>query len=401
MNMNRREFIGSGAAFVSAQAVGGFGAFAAEAKPWARVDGVQLPPWALAAIDDGLARYLRWRGSDLAVSFPLVTDLHSHEPGGRAADDWSDSKKHVLFQRAVAQAADCDFLANLGDMDFDVDILGDVPDWSRVQPVIDDFVKVYGRETKPVLFAMGNHDHAKRRWSSKQFGDTFNRGINAPHGHELHLSACGTWGYLDLPAKKFRAVFLNTSDEGYLGISREQMQFLSDALSSAPEGWHVAVMQHANIPDFIARWRRGIEDGNFKRSGIEIQLIEDFANRRGDLVQGWKRPPIKDQYDGIRWNFSQAKASLVGVFQGHLHAESFLKYAKVPYVIRPGYGTIPWDCRCAEWRDVKRNPVTGEFIFDRRKAMMVDLVAVKPLKREVHVFRFGFGGPESELEYGY
>jgi hypothetical protein len=33
--------------------------------------------------------------------------------------------------------------------------------------------------------------------------------------------------------------------------------------------------------------------------------------------------------------------------------------------------------------------------------MMIDLVAVKPEKRVVHVFRFGYGGPESELEYKY
>jgi len=39
--------------------------------------------------------------------------------------------------------------------------------------------------------------------------------------------------------------------------------------------------------------------------------------------------------------------------------------------------------------------------FNRRKDMMIDLVAIKPEKRLVHVFRFGCGGPKSELEYGY
>ena len=178
------------------------------------------------------------------------------------------------------------------------------------------------------------------------------------------------------------------------------MQDLSDALSSADEGWNVVVLQHANIPDFIARWRRFIGDANFRRSGIEMQMIEDFANRRGDLVQGFHNPPIRGEYGGVKWDFANSHANLVGVFQGHLHAESHLMHAKVNYVIRPGYGTIPWDCRCGEWRDPKRD-AKGKSVYDRSQSMMIDLVAVKPEKRQVHVFRFGFGGADSELEYVY
>ena len=399
MKIARREFIGGAAAF-AALAVNGK-ALAAERRPWATVDGIPLPDWAVAQIEEGISRYRAWRGADLTVSVPLVTDIHSHRPGLGNPPAWGDSKSHVFFQRAIAQAAESDFLANLGDLDFDIDILGKAPDWSKVQPVIDGFVAAYREETRPCLFSVGNHDHAKGRYTSKQFGDAFNRGINAPHGHELHLSECGTWGYLDLAEKKFRAVFLNTSDEGYLGFSAKQMQFLSDTLASAPEGWSVAVMQHANIPGFIAEWRRFIGDGNFKRSGIETHIVEDFANHRGDLVQGFNNPPVKGEYGGIKWDFAASKANLAGVFQGHLHAESFLKYGNVPYVIRPGYGTIPWDCRCGEWRDPKMDPETGRMVFSPAKAMMIDLVAVKPLKRSVHVFRFGFGGEKSELEYVY
>ena len=398
MNLERRAFIGGATAFA---AFAGKTASAEEAPDWAEVAGVELPDWAVKTIADGLGRYRAWKGTDLTVAFPLVTDLHSHNPCAGNEPNWRDSKCHVLFQRAIAQATGSDFLVNLGDLDFDVDILGKAPDWSKVQPVIDGFVAAYGKERRPCLFSVGNHDHAKGRYTSKQFGDTFNRGVNAPNGHDLHLSECGTWGYLDLPEKKFRMVFLNTSDEGYLGFSVKQMQFLSDTLASADEGWSVAVMQHANIPGFLASWRRFIGDGNFKRSGIEMQMIEDFANHRGDLVQGFNNPPIKGEFGGVKWDFSRAKADLVGVFQGHLHAESYLKYAKVNYVIRPGYGTIPWDCRCGEWRDAKREDGTGKVVFSPDRAMMIDLVAVKPLTREVHVFRFGCGGPKSELEYVY
>lgn len=396
--IKRRDFIGGAAAFSFLSTTK---AFSSEKPSWAVVGNVELPTWAIAQIQDGAARYQAWRGSDQTVAFPLVTDLHSHFQGVARPAQWRDSKMHILFQRAIAEATGSDFLANLGDLDFDVNILGKAPEWSQVQPVIDGFVEVHQGEKRPCLFSMGNHDHAKARFTSKQFGDTFNRGVNAAKGVDLHLSECGTWGYLDLPDKRFRTVFLNTSDEGYLGFSVKQMQFLSDALSSAPEGWSVAVLQHANIPAFIASWRRFIDDGNFKRSGIETQLVEDFANHRGDLVQGFNNPPITGQYGGVKWDFSKSKANLVGVFQGHLHAESYLKYAKVNYVIRPGYGTIPWDCRCGEWRDPKRDEKTGQVVFSAARAMMVDLVAVKPEKKEVRIFRFGCGGPKSELEYSY
>lgn len=394
--MNRREFIAGGAMAV---------AFAdlpcCLADEGLNVAGFALPDWAVGEIRAGVARYRSWKSADETVAFPLMTDIHSHVAAELAGRNWKDAKSHVLFQRAIAREIGADFLANLGDLDLDVDILGGIPPMDKVQAVIDDFKRLYANEERPVLFAMGNHDHARGRFTSREFGDTFNRGINGGKSVRLNLSEDGTWGHLDLPDKRFRAIFLNTSDEGYLGFSARQMQDLSDALSSAGEGWHVAVLQHANIPSFIASWRRFIEDGNFKRSGIERQMIEDFANHRGDLVQGFHNPPIRGQFDGVKWDFSHVQANLIGVFQGHLHAESYLKYARVNYVIRPGYGTIPLDCRCGEWRDPKRDPTDGHPVFSSAKSMMVDLVAIKPEKRQVHVFRIGFGGPESELEYVY
>lgn len=396
MSVNRRTFVCGGIGLaVSAALPRAFAAGGSE------VAGFALPDWATGEIREGVARYRAWKGEDATVAFPLMTDIHSHVGATRPDRNWGDPKSHVLFQRAVAREIGADFLANLGDLDLDVNILGSAPTMDKVQAVIDDYAGLYAHEERPVLFAMGNHDHAKGRFTSKQFGDAFNRGVNGKRAGLLHLSEDGTWGYLDLADKKFRAIFLNTSDEGYLGFSTGQMQALSDALSSAGEGWHVAVLQHANIPSFIASWRRFIGDGNFRRSGIEMQMIEDFANHRGDLVQGFRNPPIRGEFDGVKWDFEKSCANLVGVFQGHLHAESYLKYAKVNYVIRPGYGTIPLDCRCGEWRDPKRDAADGRAIFSPAKSMMLDLVAVKPEKRQVHVFRIGFGGPESELEYVY
>lgn len=52
-----------------------------------------------------------------------------------------------------------------------------------------------------------------------------------------------------------------------------------------------------------------------------------------------------------------------------------------------------------DWRDPKR--CHGANGVPPKDTMMLDLVAVKPAKRQVHVFRFGWGGPESEREYAY
>ncbi|MGN0852980.1 MAG: metallophosphoesterase family protein [Kiritimatiellia bacterium] len=389
--MTRREFCRG-----SAGAAAGWAAARAWAGGGLPVDGVPLPAWAEKTIREGVARYRAWKGADEAVAFPLITDIHSHA-ASVCAPDWRDTKAHVLFQRALAELADADFLVNLGDLDFDVNILGSAPDWSKVQPVIDGFVAAYAHEPRPVLFAMGNHDHARGRYASKQFGDTFNRGLNAGKRAVLDWGEDGTWGCLDIPAKKFRAIVLNTSDEGYLGFSVRQLQYLADRFSSAPDGWSVAVLQHANIPNFIAKWRRfGDSNGGIRRDGLEQTIIEDFANHRGGIVQGFNNPPIVGQLGGVKFDFARSKANLVGVFQGHLHAESYLRYAKVNYVIRPGYGTIPADCACGEWRDPKR-----ELGFSPAADMMLDLVAVKPAQRRVHVFRLGCGGEKSELEYVY
>ena len=158
MKFSRRTFLGMTAATAAARL---------NAAPAWTVDGIPLPEWAVAAIREGTARYRAWKGADETVAFPIITDIHSHAPGFNAeAPNWGDSKSHVVFQRAIAHATDSDFLANLGDMDFDVNILGATPEWDKVQPVIDGFVKVYEKEPLPTLFSMGNHDHARGRYTS-------------------------------------------------------------------------------------------------------------------------------------------------------------------------------------------------------------------------------------------
>lgn len=393
LGFTRREFLSSAACTA---AMAGVGSAMGAAEDLTALS--TFPDWAVKRIEDGLRRYRAWKGADLTVAFPLVTDLHSHGVGFEVPVKWGDSRSHVLFQRAIAREVGADFLANLGDLDLDIDTNPGtaIPAKEQVEGVIDGFRKVYGGESRPVVFALGNHDHAKKQFSSKQFGDAFNRGIGRLGEHGAVLSDCGSWGYLDFPEKKFRAVFLNSSDEGYVGYSKAQLQFFADTLMTTPEGWHVAAMEHVSMPYEFARWRRFCEPLGANRTGILETIAEDFANRRGDLVENFFTPPVKGSYKGIRWDFSQSKAHFVGWFMGHSHTENHVAIAGVNYTIRPGYGTVPKDCLCGGQRDPK-----DQWVFQRSSDMMIDLVAVKPAERRVHVFRFGRGGDESELEYVY
>ena len=366
------------------------------------VDGIALPEWAVARINDGMNRFLAWKGGDAVVAFPVMADSHSSTPGLAEPPDWNDPKRHYLYLRKIAELTESDFLANLGDMDLDMGFK-DRP-MEEIRLAMESFRRVLAPEPKPILNAMGNHDVARGKISPEVFGQFFNRGLNdGKPGVRIVYGECSTWGYFDVAAKKFRMIFLNTNDErggkrGGIGFSRRQLQFLADTLSATPDGWTVAVMQHTNPVPLMCNWRRCLRNGtDTQRSEIEQMIIEDFANRRGEIRQGWAwdRNPV-GQFDGIKWDFRRAGANFAGLFQGHAHCESFLKYAKVPYVCHPGLGTVPPDCRCGEWRDPKRNPN-----FDRAHDMMIDLVAVKPALRQVRLFRFGHGGPRSDYGYDY
>ena len=89
--VSRRGFIG---AAVASAAVAGL--HADSGSSWT-VDGIPLPDWAADRIRSGVARYNAWRGTDETVAFPLITDVHSHEPGfAENPPNWNDPKSHIL-----------------------------------------------------------------------------------------------------------------------------------------------------------------------------------------------------------------------------------------------------------------------------------------------------------------
>ena len=391
--MTRRQFISGSVASAVLLARG---------DTTASVDGFAFPDWAVRQIDDGVRRYFDWKGADETVAFPLITDVHSKVFGLPDPNDWRDPKRHVYFMRHIAERVGADFIADLGDHDFQVVAFGKQLPMDQVGQLVDAYHSLYRKEPKPVLFCRGNHDHAKGRIPDADYGARFNRGLNAGKGVRLTLSDDGTFGYLDLPQKRFRAVFLNSSRKFVNGLDAEELQFMADAFRSASNGWHVVLLQHIPIPSLMDRSRRSLcHNANMD---VAYNIVEDFANARGSFKQGWgKGEPNVWRLDRgagtVRWNFQDTKAAFAGAFFGHEHVEEHFKYAGVNWTVRPGYGTEPANDPCGEKRDPKRcHGANGVLPKD---TMMLDLVAVKPAKRQVHVFRFGWGGPESEREYAY
>ena len=339
----------------------------------------QIPGWARKEIDAAVARYKAWKGADETVAFTVITDVHSRLQTLPKPIDWGDSLAHQILVQHAADAADCDFLADLGDHDFQIGFKNQVEMDVRLGTTVD----IYKGCKRPVLFALGNHDHGRRSHylSSERFGETLN-GLMATHGHAFRAGANKSWGYYDIPAKKTRMFVLNSSDEGYYGYSRSQLQFVADNLK-LPEGWTAAACQHFCIQTKIGHWR-SFASTHALREGIFIKMVEAFvAGKAGGE-------------DGITWDFTKNRDTrFAGCFFGDSHYDNHLLENGVHYTITQGYGGIG---------DTDFPTNNGAFKvpwFNRSGQMLFDLVAFKPSKRELKIFRIGAGGPARDRGYAY
>lgn len=168
------------------------------------------------------------------------------------------------------------------------------------------------------------------------------------------------------------------------------------AFQSAPDGYCVVLLQHIPVLR-MQNWRRSI-DTEDKNMRVAYSIIDSYANRRRDFVQGWSARAAVNEWklgDGkvVRWSFKDVGSRFVGAFFGHEHVEDFVCYGNVPLVTRPGLGTIPPDCLAGEMRDVKNGGLLP------KDTVLLDFVALKRSSRRVRVFRCGLGGESSDCEY--
>jgi len=226
-----------------------------------------------------------------------------------------------------------------------------------------------GYTAKPVLFCLGNHDHGSypadkkspRPISSALFGDTFN-GLAEKHGFKLAFGENKSWGFYDVPGKKFRAIFCNTSDDGYYGVSVSQLDFIKKALETMPEGWTAAAFGHYCVFSEIGHWKNpNMTLFSCKRRKEFMDVLESFVKTRPNAFAGY--------------------------FCGDSHFDNEMELRGVNWTIFQGYGGVgrankPWGARTVS--------------FSRAKDMLFDIVAVKPSVGEFKIFRVGAGGPSCD-----
>jgi hypothetical protein len=346
-----------------------------------------VPEWVDRQIREAQARFEGWRGVDETVVFPLVTDIHAARPLFSVPPDFRDTKYHVLLAQRAALKFKADFFAELGDIGFDRDLKWKPSKKEDALLRLESQRNLYKVFPLPVLFCMGNHDCGRAygeffsevRLSAREYGGMFN-GMTKGRGAVLVTGPNEDYGYYDVPGKTCRVFFLNTSDAGEVGFSPEQMQFLADHLK-VPQDTCAVILGHKCIHPTIGKWKGG-KPGTIKNGNLCMTMLADF-------VKG-----AKGGEGDVRWDFTGNRgATLAGCIFGDSHFNDQAVTNGVNFVITQGYGTV----------SAQDLPDGVGYVtpVDRTKTMLVDVVAIKPSKREMRLFRIGAGGPERDRAFTF
>ena len=121
--------------------------------------------------------------------------------------------------------------------------------------------------------------------------------------------------------------------------------------------------------------------GNLEKTASALmQLLSDFVAKK------------KGARDGLMWDFSESKGNLVGLLTGDSHVNAFANENGVNYYVSQGYGAL---------ENEQLLPSQKRVEFNSRESLCVDIVVIKPQKREVRTFRLGAGGEEMDYEFRY
>lgn len=355
------------------------------APPSTAIPDFAVPAWVDQQISEAKARFDAWRGDDELVVFPLVTDIHAARPLFSNPPDFRDTKYHVLFAQRAALAFNADFFAELGDIGFDRDLKWQPSKKADAELRLESQRNLFKDFPLPVLFCMGNHDngsayggfYSELRLTEQEYGAMFN-GMIKKKGVPLVTGPGEDYGYYDVPGKNCRVFFLNSSDGN--GFSLTQVQFLADNLR-LPPGTCAVVLQHRCLHPSIGKWR-GSRPGCFKNGELAIKILAAF--RAGE----------KGEAEGVEWDFTGNRdCSLAASISGDSHFNNQALYHGIHFIITQGYGTV----------SAKNLPDNVDYVtpVDRSKTMLVDMVAIKPAKREMMIFRIGAGGPERDRAFSF
>lgn len=315
------------------------------------------------------ARFCEWRGEDECIVFPVLTDLHSESGSSRM--------RQIANTAATTDLFSYDLFANLGDTG--IDLKGDLDEDVRVaQRTLKEMKRYTGSVS---VICKGNHDTSRAGFTSQMFVDKLQaplvEGVNGVTYYREH--ACG---YVDLDAKRMRVYFLNSSDiEGYAyGYSLEQMLWFADTLSRIPDGYHVVVLTHYTyVPEY--QWV-GFEPDHAENNDMLYDIIHAFQQK------------LTCRKGGLLCNFSRVspESLFVGIITGDRHFDYMGKYRSINVTSTQGYGGIKKEAVPESGRRTQ---------FNSYDDLLVDVVAIKPAKREVRYFRLGAGGAACDRGYNY
>ena len=312
-------------------------------------------------VREAYKRYAEWKEDDETVVFPIITDVHT---GARF------SYKHVGFAAVAARKFNADFMANLGDIGLNT--YPATVDSIYAKSILDNTREQMLKYKGIWLYSPGNHDWdgGQGKWLTEEFlSDFFQKPWEAKAGGNLHLTPGKLYGYLDIPAKDFRVVFLNsestrTKGDFYYSYGDEQLEWLAGILDSTPENVHVLVLSHW-MPHSLGTW-----------NAVSMNPIrKEDPSKIMDLLASYK-----------------GKVNLVGLFTGDTHVNFHREVNGVNYFVSQGYG---WNSPALLL------PGQDYAFYDYKKSLCIDVVAVKPAKHEVHTFRIGAGGADFDYAFGY
>lgn len=357
-------------------------------------------------------RFARWKDKDDCLIFPILTDLH---PQYRM-----DRYRWVKYLIDSDKIFGYNFIAHLGDVG---DCLDTVEDEDKALNKLSICASILNQYNGRIIFAQGNHDGV-----DPNTGNTFNRSvienymqmptINRYPG-EFVMNNEHQCGYWDDVKNKIRVYTINTSDiqPSYFDthsknlqyyITKEQMQWFADMLQKTPDGYNVLVLSHWCV-NKIGEWTDYISDNDRLAFGYTehaltyMNIMEAFASKTNGST------------NGVSYDFRNVDSSckLIGNICGDSHMDASLgknetKTVKknvggvisnvqtsgngVNYVICQGYGGITEDSTPSFARHLTCNPM-NEFV--------IDVCAIKPLKREMRFFRIGKGGADYDRMFNF
>ncbi|MBR4755885.1 MAG: hypothetical protein IK076_02990 [Bacteroidales bacterium] len=312
-------------------------------------------------IDEAFKRFSQWKGDDEVVVWPIVTDVHT---SGRF------TYKHIGHAVTAAKSFGADFMANLGDIGLNAYPATENSAYAR--EILDNTRAQMDKYDGVWLYAPGNHDWDAgegKFFTDDDLSGFFQKPWQERAGENLHLVPGKTYGWYDVPGKGLRVIFLNSQGTGTQGGSyyifdEVQLEWLQDLLDSTPVDLPVVVMAHY-MPHPIGRWTNvATKDDTMESNRRIMGILADFDK----------------------------KGTLVGMFCGDSHANAHAEEDGVNYFISQGYGWVVPDLMV---------PDTKHAFYDYRTNLCIDVVAVKPSRREVRTFRIGAGGEEYDSTFTY